>query len=338
MTTVHPDGSPPSLGGEPPMADVQISVVICAYTGDRWPELVAAVASVRTQTLPALEVIVVIDHNPALLARARRELFGVVVLENREARGLSGARNSGVAAALGDVVAFMDDDAVAESDWLEHLAIPYAEPSVMGVGGAIEPRWVHGRPAGFPTEFQWVVGCTYEGVPTARAAVRNMIGANMSARRELFGLVGGFREGIGRVGRLPTGCEETELCIRARQRLPHAEFIYEPRARVTHTVPRTRATWGYFRSRCFAEGLSKARVSASAGRRDGLASERTYVFRTLPAGMMRGVTDAVRGDTGGLVRFSAILAGLVVTIAGYFVGMLRPGPGWSVGSSSSGRG
>src|SRR5881628_2113045 len=100
-----------------------------------------------------------------------------------------------------------------------------------------------------------------------------MIGANMSARRELFSLVGGFRDGIGRLGRLPRGCEETELCIRARQRLPHAQFIYEPRARVTHAVPPSRATWSYFRSRCFAEGLSKARVSSSTGRRDALAAE-----------------------------------------------------------------
>jgi glucosyl-dolichyl phosphate glucuronosyltransferase len=338
MTPTHPDGSSPFLGDEPPMARVQISVVICAYTDERWAELVEAVDSVWAQTLPALEVIVVVDHNPALLLRARRKLPRAVAVENREARGLSGARNSGIAAAHGDVVAFMDDDAVADADWLERLSAPYSEPRVVGVGGAIEPRWLEGRPAGFPAEFQWVVGCTYEGVPRAPAAVRNMIGANMSVRRELFAQVGGFRHGIGRVGRLPAGCEETEFCIRARQRLPSAQFVYEPRARVSHAVPPARATWTYFRSRCFAEGLSKAQVSSSTGPGDGLASERAYVLRTLPAGIVRGFADTLRGDAGGMVRLIAIVAGLVLTIAGYLVGTVRLGGESSPGPLSGERG
>jgi GT2 family glycosyltransferase len=338
MTLRHPDVSSPFLGDQPPMAGVRISVVICAYTDERWEELVEAVNSVRAQTLAALEVIVVVDHNPGLLASARRELPGVVAVENREARGLSGARNSGIAAARGDVIAFMDDDAVAEPDWLERLSAPYLDPGVVGVGGAIEPAWLDGRPGGFPAEFQWVVGCTYEGVPRATAAVRNIIGANMSVRRELFAEVGGFRHGIGRVGRFPAGCEETEFCIRARQRLPDVQFVYEPRARVTHAVPPARATWSYFRSRCFAEGLSKAQVSSSAGRNDGLASERAYVLRTLPAGMLRGFVDALRGDAGGLVRLLAIAAGLVLTTTGYLVGTWRLGGRSARDLLSSGRG
>jgi glucosyl-dolichyl phosphate glucuronosyltransferase len=332
MTTTHPDGSSPFLGGDPAMAGVRVSVVICAYTGERWAALVEAVDSVWAQSLPAHEVIVVVDHNAGLLARVRRDLPAVVAVENQEDRGLSGARNSGIAAASGDVVAFLDDDAVAEPDWLERLSTPYSEPGVVGVGGAIEPCWLSGRPTGFPAEFQWVVGCTYEGVPRAPAAVRNMIGANMSVRRELFALVGGFRHGIGRVGQLPAGCEETEFCIRARQRLPDVRFVYEPRARVRHAVPPARATWTYFRSRCFAEGVSKAQVSSSAGRKDGLASERAYVVRTLPAGILRGVADTLRGDTGGLVRALAIIAGLVLTTTGYLVGSLPLGAAWASAS------
>lgn len=304
-------------------ASIAVSVVICAYAGERWPALVAAVQSVRRQTRPPLEVIVVIDHNSALLARARRELHQVTVVENRDARGLSAARNAGVAASSGSVVAFLDDDAVAEPTWLERLVAPYGDPAIVGVGGAIEPLWLAGRPAGFPPEFEWVVGCTYKGAPNTPALVRNLIGANMSFRREVLDQVGGFRAGIGRIGRLPTGCEETELCIRTRQRLPHTVFRHEPRARVTHMVPPARASWRYFRARCFAEGVSKAQVSSSSGAHDGLASERSYALRTLPAGAARGLADALHGDASGLVRSAAILAGLAVTTAGYLVGTAR---------------
>src|SRR5262245_14241921 len=104
------------------------SVVLCAYTETRWDELVGAVASVRQQILPPYEIIVAVDHNPRLLARARQALPGVVVVENREARGLSGTRNSGVAAARGSHVAFLDDDAIAASDWLARLSAAFANP------------------------------------------------------------------------------------------------------------------------------------------------------------------------------------------------------------------
>jgi hypothetical protein len=299
------------------------SVIVCAYTDRRWDDLRAAVASVADQTRPALETIVVADHNPALLERTRRELPGVVAVANRQPRGLSGARNCGVAAAQGDVVAFLDDDAVAAPDWLERLLGHYGDRRVMGVGGAIEPVWPRQRPPFMPEEFDWVVGCTYRGMPASAGPVRNLIGANMSLRRTLFDLVGGFRSDVGRVEARPLGCEETEFCIRARRRLPTCEMIYEPSARVRHRVPPERAAWRYFKARCWSEGLSKAVVARAAGRDAALASERRYVTTTLPRGDARGIGEALGGDAGGMARAASILAGLSITTAGYATATLR---------------
>lgn len=298
-----------------------VSVVICAYTEDRWDDLIQAVQSVRAQSAPPREILVVVDHNPGLLARVRAQVPGVVVVENQEPRGLSGARNSGIAAARGSVIAFIDEDAVASPDWLAHLSAGYTDPRVLGVGGAIEPLWLSGRPSWFPDEFDWVVGCTYRGMPQVAAAVRNLIGCNMSLRREVFAAVGGFRNGIGRVGTHPVGCEETELCIRAGQRWPEGIFLYEPQARVYHRVPAGRARWSYFFARCYAEGRSKAQVARLVGAQDGLAAERSYVRRTLPLGVWRGLMDALaRRDPAGAARAGAIVAGLALTAAGYVRG------------------
>lgn len=311
------EASAADLGGRSMAARgraLAVSVVVCAYTLDRWDDLVAAVTSLQQQSRPAAEIIVVIDHNPHLFARVTATWPDITVLENEERRGLSGARNTGVRAARGDIIAFLDDDAVAEREWLAHLSAAYSDPRVLGVGGAILPRWDSGRPAWFPEEFDWVVGCTYRGVPEVRARQRNMIGANMSFRREIFDAAGDFQTDMGRIGTRPLGCEETELCIRGTQKLPGTYYLFEPLARVHHHVPASRVTWRYFASRCYSEGLSKAQVASRVGADAGLASERTYATRTLPVGVVRNVAAAR------LSRAAAIIAGLAITTVGYVRG------------------
>jgi glycosyltransferase involved in cell wall biosynthesis len=299
-----------------------ISVVICAHTEQRWKETCAAVQSVREQSFPNKEIIVVVDHNPALYGALAAALPDITVVENREERGLSGGKNTGVSIAKGDVVAFLDDDAVADQDWLKFFADSYAHPSVVGVGGLTLPEWKVPRPSWFPEEFDWVVGCTYRGMPESRAPVRNLLGGNASFRREVLDLVGGFQNGIGRSAgkRRPLGCEETELCIRLNQRLPGSVLLFDERAMIWHQVPAERCRLSYFHSRCYAEGLSKALVTASVGARDGLSTERRYTTKTLPSGVARGLADLGRGDVSGLGRAGAIATGLFSTVAGYVAG------------------
>src|SRR5260370_10868323 len=135
---------------------------------------------------------------------------------------------------------------------------------------------------------------------------------------DVFDVVGGFSSLVGRVGTRPAGCEETELCIRALRHWPQGTFLYEPAAKIRHAVPTRRTSWGYFCSRCFHEGRSKAFVARSVGVRDGLSSERAYASRTLPAAIAQGVTDAfIRRDAAGFDRPAAIPTGLPATRAGY---------------------
>ena len=87
-----------------------VSVVICAYTQERWEETLKAVASVRSQQPAPHQIILVVDHNPKLQTRlAERLSDDVRVVPNNNERGLSGAKNTGVALATGDIVAFLDE-------------------------------------------------------------------------------------------------------------------------------------------------------------------------------------------------------------------------------------
>jgi O-antigen biosynthesis protein len=295
-----------------------VSVIICAYADDREVQLLSAINSISRQTLQPSEIIVVIDHNPALQDRIAVQCSQATIIANQSLRGLSGARNTGVKHATGDIVAFIDDDAVADPDWLDRLVKHYTNDAVVAVGGAVVPMWPNKQPSWFPMEFGWVVGCSYTGLPEVTSAIRNPIGCNMSFRRNLFHAIGGFSEGIGRAGADAAGCEETEFCIRARQHNSQSIILYDPSARVHHQVTPERTQWSYFRKRCIAEGKSKALVVANVGHGDGLGSERSYVMKTLPLGALRGLADlAIKRDTAGPARAGAIMAGLAYTTFSY---------------------
>ena len=204
---------------------IRASVVVCVYTEKRLSQIRAALDSISRQTVPPWQVIVVVDHNPALYDLLAAEYPDHEVISNKFERGLSGARNTGIEQAAGDVVVFLDDDARAQPQWLETLLASYDDASVLGVGGVVLPDWSSpGRPAWLPEEFLWVVGCSYRGQPEVRAEVRNPIGANMSFRRSAFERAGFFNSSVGRtaLSSRPLGCEETEFSIRLRRLSPGA--------------------------------------------------------------------------------------------------------------------
>jgi glycosyltransferase involved in cell wall biosynthesis len=268
-------------------------------------------------------VILVIDHNPSLAERARRELTGVEVLENESTPGLSGARNTGLAAANQSVTAFLDDDAEARPGWLAALTEPYRNPNVVATGGGVQPRWPEARPRWLPPTFDWVVGCSYLGLPETPSPVRNPIGANMSVRTELALQAGAFDVAVGRIGRRPRGCEETELAIRLTAAVSGSVVWYVPAAAVDHYVARDRLRVPYFLSRCWHEGMSKADVVRLAGAPAGLQSERRHTTVVIPRALLGDALALAAGDMAAVARIGAIAGGVAAAASGYLVGRIR---------------
>jgi GT2 family glycosyltransferase len=298
------------------------SVVICAYTMDRWPVLIESVESVRAQSHAPAEIILVIDHEAELLALAQERFEDVDVVANASGPGIQGGRNTGCARATGAVIAFLDDDAIAEPEWLARLLACYTDDTVLGVGGRVLPDWRAGRPGWFPEEFNWVVGCSWTGLPETTAEVRNPIGASLSVRREVFLTLGGFAPEMGRVagpdGTTVTGtADETEFCIRAARLHPGGRWLYTPEAVVHHVVAESRLSWRFFVGRCRMEGDSKALLAGLAGAEKGLESERRYVRSVLPLAVLRDLAAGARGDWMALRRAGAIVIGLAVTAGAY---------------------
>jgi GT2 family glycosyltransferase len=294
-----------------------VSLVVCTYTFDRLSMLRDLLDSVATGSRRPDETIVVIDREPVLEARLREELAtrGVRVLGS-PAGGLSAARNIGWRAAQGHWIAFVDDDAVVDEQWLERLvATAEAEGSAVA-GGRIDPIWTGGdAPAWYTERLGWIVGCSFRGLPTRTSRVRSIIGCNMLLRRELLERLGGFALSLGREGGTLIGSEETELCIRAGRVGALVHFM--PEARVWQIVPPQRRRLGYARRRAWGEGVSKARLAALHGPVLGVESQYTREL------IVEAVTRLFRGRRTEVTRGAAQLTTLAITTSAYLVERLR---------------
>ena len=165
---------------------------------------------------------------------------------------------------------------------------------MLAVGGVARPVWPDRRPAHLPPELDWLVGCSYRGQPDGAHRRAQPVGLQHVVRAEVFAQVGDFDEEIGRIGLIPLGAEETELCIRIGQRLPGARVVYEPSAVVHHRVTPARCRWSYLISRSHAEGISKAAMSRLVGAGDATSEELRYATRVLPRGRAPGARPAQR--------------------------------------------
>lgn len=298
-----------------PTADV----VICAYTERRWDQLCAAVASVQRQTVAPQRILLCVDHNDELAQRCRERwphgdqaaAPSVTVLQNRYPGRLGSARNTGVEQVEADIVAFLDDDAAADPDWLERLLQVYVEqPTATAVGGAPRPVFETARPAWFPEEFQWVFGCHYIGLPEHRSPVQHLIGASMSVRAAAIRAVGGFQS---------DNHDDMDLSHRIAQAHGADAVVYEPAAQVRHFVTAERVTWKYFWRRCYSVNRGKVRAFHDMGVAGNLSAELAFA-RRMAGSVLRRLGRSVTGDGAALRQAGAIVAGLALAGAGHVKG------------------
>jgi glucosyl-dolichyl phosphate glucuronosyltransferase len=294
-----------------------VAVVISVYSIDRANDVLDCIESVRKQTLPPKEIIVVLDPDEELVACYKKRLGSSVNLIISDSFGLSAARNIGIKESNSEFIAFIDDDAVAEPNWLENLVSNFDDSSVIGAGGLIIPVWPNENPSWFPEELYWIVGCSYKGLPTTKAVVRNPIGCNMIFRRRVFKNVGYFSTVVGRVGNKLMGHDDTEFGIRATRKVPGTKIIYDPEAVVRHRVSANRVSLKYVAKRSYAEGFSKAFVSHTTNGNSPLNTEKKYLQKLVlssPQLLFQLCTE------GGFSRFLVIWFSTFMVLLGYVAG------------------
>jgi glycosyltransferase involved in cell wall biosynthesis len=238
---------------------MQVSVVVCTYAMDRYDAFTEAVESALAQTYEPIEVVLVVDGNPEVFERVQAD-FGdvedVVTHCNDENRGISYSRTKGAKLASGEVVAMIDDDAVAHEDWIESLVAVYDARDAVAVAGDVRPDWQTEKPDFFPAEFYWLVGCVEPGFAEDGEEIRNGYGSNISFRRDVFLEAGGYDTHTGRRGDKHVQAHEAPVCIRIRE-LTGKGVIYTDDAVVEHTLFDYRGEFRWLVFRSFWQGYSK---------------------------------------------------------------------------------
>lgn len=318
--STHGDRVRPAGQGAHP----SVGVVVCCWTPDRLDQVAAAVRSARSQRRAPDELLVVVDGDEALADRFRTVLPGERVVALGERHGVARARNHGAALVSTDLLFFLDDDAVAAPGWIEALAPALDDPHVLGVSARSVPEHEGQAPEWFPEEYLWTVGCSFRGMPTQAAPVRNFFGGCAGVRRADFLALGGFTEGLGHGPASVGGGEEADYCLRARAAHPGGTFWYVPEAVVHHRVPAERARLGYLVRRCWDEGVMKGALARSSTTEPGaLGPERAFALR-LPLAVLRHAASGRWGAAGATVVASlAVVAGLV---RGRLRGLPAPAP------------
>lgn len=246
-----------------------ISAVICTY--NRADRLALALDGLEAQTLSAehFEIVVVdnasTDNTKAVCAAYQAKLPNLNY-HYEPVQGLSRARNTGLQVAIGDYVAYLDDDAIPCADWLAEVAAAFKTitPQPAAIGGPIYPIWEASPPAwmhhyvqGYYTvldhgsESRWFPEGEYP------------YGANMIYRRDVLIENGGFSEALGRDGKSLLSDEERLLNLTIATQ--EGRFYYLATASVQHWIPQERISQEWLLKRCYWQGRSGSVVDTTLG-------------------------------------------------------------------------
>lgn len=241
----------------------EISVVVC--TRNRSKLLRLCLDSLTCQTLPqCLFEVIIVDNGSTDDTRAVSEEYcnrnSNFHYEYEPTVGLSSARNTGLKCVHSNVVAYIDDDAVAAPEWLAILNSSFksAPASVGIIAGKVDPLWQEPPPAWLKPSFWHLFSVLNLGdTPRLLTETEWFVGANMSIRRKLLTKVGGFNVALGRSGNSLLSNEELEMAERVR--LLGSTIYYQPQAVVANLVPKERATKRWLRKRMYWQGVSFAK-------------------------------------------------------------------------------
>lgn len=297
---------------------MKVSVVVCAYSLERYHYLIQTIQSLRDQVFPIAEIVVVIDNNVSLHRQlvSDAKLYNwsnVKLIFNEELKGVSYARNVGIKGTNGDIIALIDDDAMADPTWTQTVVASFGEDKRIGaITGSIVPRW-ESDGSWLPKELYWMISCSYIKATTTHEVERSF-GTNMAFRRAVLDQIGLFDERLGLQGKKWIGGEDTELAWRVKQ--AGFKILCNPDVKVFHAIPAKRLEFNALLKRAYVGGVSEALMIRVIGRRVSPHTRRNYLSTLLFEFFPRRVREAIVHRSR-IALTQALLVGIIVVFWGF---------------------
>jgi glucosyl-dolichyl phosphate glucuronosyltransferase len=243
--------------------DPLISVILC--TRNRADLLKIALDSLVAQAYPRddFEVVVVdnasTDHTPQVISSY--DSLGIMRYVHEPDIGLCVARNTGWQSARGRLIAYFDDDAIAEQGWLAAVEAAFAaNPSDLGVvGGRVQPMWEGPRPEWLADDIAYsltIVDWGEERKFITDLSREWLVGANMAMPKHVLAEVGGFHPWLDRVGTNLLSSGDVYLQKEIVKR--GYRCMYWPEMAIQHLVTTARLEPRWFLRRYYWQGVSDA--------------------------------------------------------------------------------
>jgi GT2 family glycosyltransferase len=303
---------------------VHVTVVITAYDPDRFGDLNEGIESILKGAYQNKSIIVVVDGKDRLAEQLERRWDpegDVTVVCNDENLGAAQSRNRAVEKADGEIIAFFDDDAVADEMWLAELVRCFTEYDSLAVGGKMEPIWLSDRPIFLPEEFYWLIGVTYKGFPEELTTVRNTFASNLSIRKSVFQELNGFNTDIGPKGESLLQSAEADLCARLSEQKGQG-VLYNPDAVVGHKIYEFRTDPVFLLRRAFWQGVSKRGMQVYSDAT--LSSESDFLRQLINEGIPQRIQELFSGNhKEALPQLLFLLCGTVSVGLGYLWGIVK---------------
>ena len=192
-------------------------------------------------------------------------------------QGLSHARNRALKEARGQIVCFLDDDVMVDSQWLVAVSSAFAKYSADVVGGRSYLIYPGKRPAWMSRRTEVLLSRLDHGDKTLVNTERDLFGLNFSIGRNLAIELGGFKTDLGRCGNSLNCGEETELLDRVRNM--GGMVVYEPKAVVGHVIPPQRLSKSWLLRRTYAGAVTAERLLIAKGKVNGLGQTFIHIVR-----------------------------------------------------------
>ncbi len=294
-----------------------ITVAVSTFRESYFDWVLELLNSLKYQTFKDFTVLLIVNSNYNYfkklneIKKASTFPFRINIIYNSQEKGIAHARNIALNEATTPYIAFTDDDAIPDTNWLKIIAGTFMTVDKVGaVTGPVIANWTVATANSklwFPKELYWVIGCIDKF--SCIKSVRNGFASNLALDREVVINCGGFNENFGYKQCYPMVGEEPELCLKLQKK---GKFtLWNPKLIVYHRITSNRLKLANVLIRSYIEGRTKAHLKKLLGN-EATSVEKEHMWAVMKAFMQTG---SLRSKVYLATSTSAVAVGYFLTDA-----------------------